>query len=48
LASPDLKAAYEAGGRQIMTGSPGAMADKIAKDIPRWRAVIKASNIKAE
>lgn len=48
LASPDLKAAYEAGGRQIITGPPGAMADKIAKDIPQWRAIIKASSMKAE
>jgi tripartite-type tricarboxylate transporter receptor subunit TctC len=48
LESPDLKAAYEAGGRQVMTGSPALMADMIRNEIPQWRAVVKAAGIKAE
>jgi tripartite-type tricarboxylate transporter receptor subunit TctC len=48
LASADLKAAYEAAGRQIITGPPQAMADTIRTSIPQWHAVVKAAGIKPE
>jgi tripartite-type tricarboxylate transporter receptor subunit TctC len=48
LESADLKAAYEAGGRQVITGPPEAMADMIRTSIPQWQAVVKAAGIKAD
>ncbi|WP_334187841.1 Bug family tripartite tricarboxylate transporter substrate binding protein [Noviherbaspirillum sp.] len=48
LRSPDVKAAYEAGGRQVITGSPEAMAELIRSGIPQWQSVVKASGLKAQ
>jgi tripartite-type tricarboxylate transporter receptor subunit TctC len=48
LASNDIKAAYEAGGRHIIAGSPDAMADMIRTSLPQWQAVVKATEMKAE
>lgn len=48
LESADLKAAYDMGGRQILSGAPDVMADLIRTGIPQWQAVVKAAGIKAE
>jgi tripartite-type tricarboxylate transporter receptor subunit TctC len=48
LEAADLMAAYDAGGRQIITGSPEAMADMIRTGIPQWQAIVKKAGIKAE
>jgi tripartite-type tricarboxylate transporter receptor subunit TctC len=48
LESPDLRAAYEAAGRQVTISSPDAMAAMIRNEIPQWRAIVKAADIKAE
>lgn len=48
LDSPELKAAYEAGGRQIVTGTAQAMADMLRKSIPEWESVVREAGMKPD
>lgn len=48
LEAADLKADYDMGGRQILSGTPEVMADLIRTSIPQWQVVVKAAGIKAE
>jgi tripartite-type tricarboxylate transporter receptor subunit TctC len=48
LDSPELKAAYEAGGRQIVTGTSQAMADMLRRSIPEWEGVVREAGMKPD
>ena len=48
LDSPELNAAYEAGGRQIVTGTAQAMADMLRKSIPEWERVVREAGMKPD
>ena len=48
LASPELVQQFAAEGALPMAGTPLAFGALIAREIPRWREVVRAGNVKAE
>ncbi len=48
LASPELVQQFAAEGALPMAGTPQAFGALIAREIPRWREVVRAGNVKAE
>jgi tripartite-type tricarboxylate transporter receptor subunit TctC len=46
--SPELRANWEATGREIAPGSPADMAEAIRDELPRWRDVVQRAHITAE
>jgi tripartite-type tricarboxylate transporter receptor subunit TctC len=48
LESPDIRAAYDLAGRQVVANTPETMGKMMRDDIPKWRAIVKAAGIKAE
>ena len=46
LESPDIRAYYDAAGRDIVASSPEEFARIIRDEIPKWREVVKLVGIK--
>ena len=48
LQSPQIRAAHEQAGRTVVGNSPQASAALIAKELPEWRAIVKATSMRPE
>ena len=48
LLSPELGPTLSAEGAMPMPGTPQAFGALIAREIPRWREVVRAGNVKAD
>ena len=48
LQSPQIRAAYEQAGRTVVGNSPQEFAALIAKELPEWRDIVKATHLRPE
>jgi tripartite-type tricarboxylate transporter receptor subunit TctC len=47
-AKPEIRASFAAAGRELAPGTPEAMRETIAREIPRWRSLVEASGLRPD